>query len=189
MYTILPNISGTINRYRVKFKWDETCQKAFETLKSCLVNAPILAYCYPGEDYDLILDADASDDAIGGLLSIRKRFPNESDAEIESRLVKPQQDATFDQGDDSDTLGDKYDIPGRERVVSYYSQAFNRQQKSYCTSRKELIAIVKTCERFSYFLKGRPRFYIRSDHKALIWLLSMRNPAPHKQITFVSMSL
>ena len=52
---------------KVKFRWDEDCESAFQKLKEKLVSAPILAYPKVGEPY--ILDTDACDTAIGGVLS------------------------------------------------------------------------------------------------------------------------
>lgn len=49
------------------FIWDESCQGAFEELKSMLVTAPVLPYPIP--DQDFILDTDASGDGIGAVLS------------------------------------------------------------------------------------------------------------------------
>jgi hypothetical protein len=50
-----------------KFKWDADCQIAFDTLKGLLTTAPVLAY--PRMDCKFILDTDASDKAIGAILS------------------------------------------------------------------------------------------------------------------------
>lgn len=47
--------------------WTEECQVAFENLKEALVTAPILAY--PSQDGRFILDTDASNVAIGAVLS------------------------------------------------------------------------------------------------------------------------
>ena len=52
---------------KASFKWTEACQSAFEHLKSCLVSAPILAY--PTLEDPFILDTDASEVAIGAVLS------------------------------------------------------------------------------------------------------------------------
>ena len=49
------------------FSWDETCQAAFEELKVHLTLAPVLAY--PKLETKFILDTDASDVAIGAVLS------------------------------------------------------------------------------------------------------------------------
>ena len=49
------------------FSWDETCQTAFEELKVHLTSAPVLAY--PKIEAKFILDTDASDVAIGAVLS------------------------------------------------------------------------------------------------------------------------
>ena len=49
------------------FSWDETCQTAFEELKVHLTSAPVLAY--PKLKTKFMLDTDASDVAIGAVLS------------------------------------------------------------------------------------------------------------------------
>ncbi|UYV74968.1 hypothetical protein LAZ67_12001925, partial [Cordylochernes scorpioides] len=49
------------------FVWTPDCQRAMEKLKEMLVAAPILAYPRPG--YSFILDTDASNTGIGGVLS------------------------------------------------------------------------------------------------------------------------
>ena len=50
-----------------RFKWTEDHQKAFETLKSALTKPPILAY--PDFEKNFILQTDASNEAVGAVLS------------------------------------------------------------------------------------------------------------------------
>jgi len=52
------------------FKWDDAAQQAFERLKEALTSPPILAM--PTDLGDHILDTDASDTAIGAVLSVRQ---------------------------------------------------------------------------------------------------------------------
>ena len=56
-----------LTKKKVKFIWDDSCQKAYEMLKEKLCSAPILALPQPGLRY--ILDTDASDTGIGAVLS------------------------------------------------------------------------------------------------------------------------
>ena len=49
------------------FDWSEECQIAFNTLKSALISAPILAF--PQGKSEFILDCDASNVALGAVLS------------------------------------------------------------------------------------------------------------------------
>ena len=50
-----------------RFHWTDDCQESFETLKNALTSTPILAYPELGSKF--ILDTDASDAALGAVLS------------------------------------------------------------------------------------------------------------------------
>ena len=56
-----------LTKKKVKFIWDDSCQKAYGLLKEKLCSVPILALPRPGLKY--ILDTDASDTGIGGVIS------------------------------------------------------------------------------------------------------------------------
>ncbi|KAI2646047.1 Retrovirus-related Pol polyprotein [Labeo rohita] len=62
-----------------------------------------------------------------------------------------------------------------ERVIAYYSRAFNRAERNYCVTRRELLAVVEAVSHFRHHLCGLP-FVIRTDHASLHWLLSFREP-------------
>ena len=64
---------------------------------------------------------------------------------------------------------------GEERVIAYYSQTHSRAERQYCTTRKELLAVIKAVRHFHVYLYGR-HFTIRTDHAALQWLLKFRFP-------------
>ena len=57
----------TLTSSKVTFGWTPVCQLSFDTLKSCLINAPILGLPRPTGEF--ILDTDASYYALGGVLS------------------------------------------------------------------------------------------------------------------------
>jgi hypothetical protein len=69
----IPNYSTTakplnaLTGQEVEFKWSPECQEAFEKLKECLVNAPILGY--PRDDGMYLVDCDACGFGIGSVLS------------------------------------------------------------------------------------------------------------------------
>ena len=56
-----------LTKKSVRFHWNDDCQITFETLKQLLVTAPVLAY--PLSEGEYILDTDASNFAMGAVLS------------------------------------------------------------------------------------------------------------------------
>ena len=64
---------------------------------------------------------------------------------------------------------------GEERVIAFGSKTFSRTQRAYCTTRRELLAVVLFVKYFKYYLWGR-HFTIRTDHASLRWLLNFHEP-------------
>ena len=62
-----------------------------------------------------------------------------------------------------------------ERVIAYFSRPLSTQERRYCVTRRELLAVVKAIKHFHAYLYGRT-FLIRTDHSALRWLLNFRHP-------------
>ena len=65
--------------------------------------------------------------------------------------------------------------PEGERVVAYYSRTFNKAERRYCVTRRELLAVVSAVRHFKYYLCGLT-FTVRTDHSALQWLMSFKEP-------------
>ena len=63
----------------------------------------------------------------------------------------------------------------QERPIAYASQSLTKTQRRYCTTRRELLAIVTFCQKFRHYLLGR-KFLIRTDHSALRWVMSFKEP-------------
>ena len=117
-----------------KFHWTDACQDAFKALRALLIKAPVLAF--PKEDLPYIVDTNASDYGIGGVLS--------------------------------------QNIEGTEYVIAYYSKSLNPAHQKYCTTSRELLAVVATLDHFKGYVWG-PNFLIRTDHAALVWLTNLKN--------------
>ena len=117
-----------------KFQWTVACQDSFKALRALLIRAPVLAF--PKEDLPYIVDTDASDYGIGGVLS--------------------------------------QNIEGTEHVIAYHSKSLNPAQQKYCTTRRELLAVVATLDHFKGYGWG-PKFLVRTDHAALVWLTNLKN--------------
>ena len=61
------------------------------------------------------------------------------------------------------------------RVIGFASRQFNVAERSYCTTRQELAAVVFGLKRFRQYLLGR-RVVVRSDHAALTYLRRTKEP-------------
>ena len=63
---------------------------------------------------------------------------------------------------------------GEEKVIAYFSRIFNKAERNYCVTRRELLAVVDSVKFFHHYLYGR-KFLVRTDHVSLRWLMSFRN--------------
>lgn len=64
---------------------------------------------------------------------------------------------------------------GKEVTIAYWSKTLNPAQRNYCTTHRELLALVESIKAFNHYLAGAP-FIVRSDHAALQWLKNFKNP-------------
>jgi transposase InsO family protein len=64
---------------------------------------------------------------------------------------------------------------GEETVIAYASNRLTKTQKNYCITRKELLAAYHYIKHFKHYLAGK-KFTLRTDHKALVWLLNWKRP-------------
>ena len=64
---------------------------------------------------------------------------------------------------------------GKDFSIAYASRSFNKVERNYRTGEKELAALVWQIKHFRPYLYGR-KFKIVSDHKPLIWIMSVKDP-------------
>jgi len=62
---------------------------------------------------------------------------------------------------------------GGVRVIAYGSFSLTPAQRNYCTTRKELLAVVRFTRLYRHYLLGR-RFMLRTDHSSLTWLMRFK---------------
>ena len=66
-----------------------------------------------------------------------------------------------------------YDV--QRAVIAYASCALSSSRQNYCTTYRELYAVVRFVKYFFHYLCGRP-FLVRSDHSSLKWLKNFKQP-------------
>lgn len=64
---------------------------------------------------------------------------------------------------------------GEERVLAYGSQRPSMTEQNYCTTRRELLAVVEFVTHFRQYLLGRI-FTVCTDHNSLRWITKMKEP-------------
>ena len=63
---------------------------------------------------------------------------------------------------------------GKERVISYGSFVLTPEQRKYCTTRLELLSVIRFTRQYRHYLLGR-KFLVRTDHNSLTWLLRFKH--------------
>ena len=64
-------------------------------------------------------------------------------------------------------------------VVAYASRVLTQQERQYCATRREMLALIWAIQYFKPYLWGRP-FKVLTDHSALKWLKNFKDP--HGQV-------
>lgn len=99
---------------------------------------------------------------------------------IESPIFSyPQSDGQFILDTDASNFGIGVVLSqvqdGEEKVIAYASKTLSNSQSRYCTTYKELLAVVTFIKHFRHYLWGR-NFMVRTDHVSLLWLKNFKDP-------------
>ena len=143
---------------------DSRLQEAFQSLKTKLSTAPILAFHHPGVPF--IVDANASNVGISAVLSQEidgtERVIAYGSCPI---LAFPHPGVPFIVDADASNVGISavlsQEIDGIERVTAYGSCALSKLERQYCITQRELLAIVTFLKQFRPYLLGR-HFQVRT---------------------------
>ena len=66
------------------------------------------------------------------------------------------------------------------RPVAFYSRKLNNAERNYTVTERELLAVVDSLRQFSYLLEGGPQFFVRTDHRPLVWLPNQPKLSPRQ---------
>jgi len=64
---------------------------------------------------------------------------------------------------------------GGERVIAYMSKSMNKHERSYCITRKELLAVITALKHFHIYLYGQ-EILVRTDNSAVSWIKTLKVP-------------
>jgi hypothetical protein len=84
----------------------------------------------------------------------------------------PGKQFILDTDDDSNfTVGSvlSQEVNGREHVIAYMSKALNKHETSYCTTRKELLAVIVAIKNFHPYVCGQ-NVLLRTENSAVSWM-------------------
>ena len=62
-----------------------------------------------------------------------------------------------------------------EHVITYGSRSLKEQEKNYCGTRLDMLALVNYMDHFCYYLVGQ-KYRLRTDNHSLVWLMSFKEP-------------
>jgi len=63
-------------------------------------------------------------------------------------------------------------VDDEERLIAFFSRVMNPAQKQYCTTRKELLAVISALQHFRHYLISN-KLILRTDHYSLKWLKTL----------------
>ena len=127
--------------------WDINCQKEFLDLKNELLQKPLLGHPdFSDESKPFVITVDTSSLGTGSVLSQTQIVEHPVSKKLESREV----------------------------IISYASRRLTQGESSYSSYKLELSGLVSAIEHFRFYLIGR-KFLVRTDNKALSWLLKTRS--------------
>jgi len=66
-------------------------------------------------------------------------------------------------------------VDDEEYPIAFFSQVMNPAQKQYCTTRRELLAVISALQHFRHYLIGN-KVILRTDHYSLKWLKTFKIP-------------
>lgn len=72
----------------------------------------------------------------------------------------------------------------KERVILFASNKLSPTERNYCTTRRELLAVVSYLKMFRHYLVGK-KFILRTDHQSLIGLLNWKKPSSKQYFAWI----
>ena len=127
--------------------WTVECQKEFEDLRAELKKQPILGHPdFTKNAQPFVVTVDTSSLGTGSVLSQVQKVKNPESNTLESKEV----------------------------IICYASRRLTVGERSYSSYKLELAGLVSAIEHFRFYIIGR-KFLVRTDNKALSWLLSTTN--------------
>jgi hypothetical protein len=182
-FSIIAVMLHELTKKGVVFRWGQTQEESFATLKDKLTHAPLLQLSNFGKTFEL--ECDASGIVIGGVLiqdgkpvayfSEKLHGPvlNYSTYDMELyALVRSLE--TFELECFASGIGIGGVLMQDGKLVAYFSEKLHGPVLNYSTYDKKLYALVRSLEMWRHYLCPK-EFVIHSDHESLKYLRSQNN--------------
>ena len=66
-------------------------------------------------------------------------------------------------------------VEGQKRPIAFFSRVISPTRQNYCSTRRELLAVIASLQHFRHYLLNVP-FILRTDHHSLKWLRTFKKP-------------
>ncbi|GBG79211.1 hypothetical protein CBR_g29262 [Chara braunii] len=183
-------LTSTLLRKNPPWAWTPLHEDAFRALKKAVTCAPVLHL--PDFDRPFILTTDASDFAVGAVLS--QVFPSSPDSShpriprflpptptTASRLT-PTRPATDEPSIDySPTIAEEGTVESRsgDCPIAFYSRQLLPAEINYTVDEREVLAVVYAARHWRHYLHGAP-FTVRTDNSVVQTFLTKPKLTPRQ---------
>ena len=129
----------------------------------------ILAHWTPGRQKDPFPWGDDQSRAFEAIKDLFRDTPVLRYPTPDGHFILDTDASDFSVGSALSQIQDGIEVP-----LAFASNTLNKAQRNYCTTKRELLAVVVYTKKFKHFLWGTD-FTLRTDHSSLKWLLNFKD--------------
>ena len=128
----------------------------------------ILSHWTPGRRHDPFPWGKAQDDSFAAVKMLFERTPVLRYPDELGHFILDTDASNFSIGAALSQVQNGVEVP-----IAFASNTLNKAQRNYCTTKRELLAVVVYTKKYKHFLWGSD-FTLRTDHSSLKWVLNFK---------------